>query len=191
MNAVAELTPPPGWTLLSPKNQQAFIRQNFGDMDNVMAVALPNGGKGSVFALLVFLDTGYIDEHAAINERWVEQHLIEEYKIVNHEQEFGTEDTVHWKGFTPKPVYDMTTHCLQYGISLSFGRKPALNLYKICLLRNGAAVLTLVGTSASRLHLKEWQLTPQKAFAYERFNPAQDRRSEGNLNNLMLMNPFI
>lgn len=191
MNTIAVLTPPQGWKLLSQNKQKDFIRKTFGEMDNIISVALPERGDGSVFALLVFRDTGYIDDRSAINERWVQKRLAEEYNIVNHEQEFDAEDIVRWKRFVPKPVYDTTTHCLQYGIELTFGRKPALNLYKIYLLRNGAAVLTLVGTPADHLQLQAWKITPDKQFSYERFDPARDRQAEGNLNNLMLMNPFL
>jgi hypothetical protein len=61
----------------------------------------------------------------------------------------------------------------------------------MCLVRNGAVVLTLVGTPADNLNLQEWRVTPKDSLRYERFDPHSDPRAEGTLINLLLMNRFI
>ena len=167
MTDIATLTPPKGWKILSHAEQQAFIREHLGDASDIIAIALPSGGDGSVFAQLSYLD------------------------ILNQESGLTGKDAVRWKTFAPAPKYDPATRCVEYGVELSVSGDPALNLYKMCLVRNGAIVLTLVGTPTDGLDLNNWVITPQKNRRSARFDQKSDRRAEGNLINLLLMNRFI
>ncbi|WP_225757213.1 DUF2167 domain-containing protein [Cardiobacterium sp. Marseille-Q4385] len=191
MTDIATLTPPKGWKILSHAEQQAFIREHLGDASDIIAIALPSGGDGSVFAQLSYRPVGYVDDNTPIDPTRVRQGISEDLDILNQESGLTGKDAVRWKTFAPAPKYDPASRCVEYGVELSVSGDPALNLYKMCLVRNGAIVLTLVGTPTDGLDLNNWVITPQNNLRYERFDPKSDRRAEGNLINLLLMNRFI
>ncbi|MFC2503810.1 MAG: DUF2167 domain-containing protein, partial [Cardiobacterium sp.] len=111
--------------------------------------------------------------------------------ILNQESGLTGSEAVRWKSFAPAPKYDNASRCVEYGVELNIGQDPALNLYKMCLVRNGALVLTLVGKPGDGLSLQGWRVTPQDSLRYERFDPKSDPRAEGTIINLLLMNRFI
>ena len=191
MTDIATLTPPKGWKVLNRTEQQTFIREHLGDTSDIIAIALPNGGDGSVFAQLSYNPVGYVDDNIPIDPARVRQGISEDLDILNQESGLTGKDAVRWKTFAPAPKYDPASRCVEYGVELSVSGDPALNLYKMCLVRNGALILTLVGTPEDGLELNNWHIKVQDSLRYERFDPKSDRRAEGNLINLLLMNRFI
>ena len=191
MNDIATLTPPKGWKVLSESEKQRFINEHLGGVDDIIAIALPDGGNGSVFAQLSYRPAGYVDDNIPIDPTRVRQGISEDLDMLNQESGLTGSEAVRWKSFAPAPKSDSASRCVEYGVELSIGQEPALNLYKMCLLRNGALVLTLVGTPADGLSLQGWRITPQDNLRYERFDPHSDPRAEGTIINLLLMNRFI
>ena len=180
MNDIATLTPPKGWKVLNDSQKQQFINEHLGGVDDIIAIAVPDGGDGSVFAQLSYRPAGYI-----------RQGISEDLDILNQESGLTGSEAVRWKSFAPAPKYDNASRCVEYGVELNIGQDPALNLYKMCLVRNGALVLTLVGKPGDGLSLQGWRVTPQDSLRYERFDPKSDPRAEGTIINLLLMNRFI
>ncbi|MDO4642330.1 MAG: DUF2167 domain-containing protein [Cardiobacteriaceae bacterium] len=192
MTDIATLNPPSGWKILDETQRKRFIAEHLGDASDVIAIALPDGGNGSVFAQLSYRPIGYVDDNVQIDTTRVRQGISEDLDMINQESGLSGNDAVRWKGFSPAPQYDSSNHCVEYGVELSIGKDPALNLYKVYLIRNGALILTLVGTPQDGLDLQNWSVTPQDTLRYEKFNPKSgDTRAEGNLVNVLLMNRFI
>ena len=181
MNDIATLTPPKGWKVLNDSQKQQFINEHLGGVDDIIAIAVPDGGDGSVFAQLSYRPAGYVDDNSPIDPTRIRQGISEDLDILNQESGLTGSEAVRWKSFAPAPKYDNASRCVEYGVELNIGQDPALNLYKMCLVRNGALVLTLVGKP----------VTPQDSLRYERFDPKSDPRAEGTIINLLLMNRFI
>lgn len=190
----ATLIAPEGWKVLSASEQHHFIQSEFGDDAgrNILAIARKNDADG-VFALLEYRQTGYIENPSLqqVDERALIQKANEDLHMLNQENGFSDAETVRWKGFVLKPRFDAQRHILEYGVELRFGDLPAVNLYQMQLLRNGVLVLTLVGMPEDKLNFKGWQYKFDSAWKYENYQPSRDRKSEGTLANLMLMNRFI
>lgn len=190
----ATLITPEGWTILSPAEQDIFIQTEFGDGAgrNIFAVAQKNQAEG-VFALLDYRQTGYIENPSLqqINEQALIERTNEDLQMLNQENGFSEAEKVRWKGFVLKPRFDDKHYVLEYGVELRFGNMPAVNLYRMQLLRDGVLVLTLVGMPQDQLSLNGWQYQYDSAWDYQRYQASRDRKSEGTLANLMLMNRFI
>ena len=191
MNDIATLTPPQGWKLLNGSQKQRFINEHLSGAEDIIAIALPDGGDGSVFAQLSYRPAGYVDDNIPIDPTRIRQGISEDLDILNQESGLTGSEAVRWKSFAPAPKYDNASRCVEYGVELNIGQDPALNLYKMCLVRNGALVLTLVGKPGDGLSLQGWRVTPQDSLRYERFDPKSDPRAEGTIINLLLMNRFI
>ena len=58
MNDIATLTPPKGWKVLNDSQKQQFINEHLGGVDDIIAIAVPDGGDGSVFAQLSYRPAG-------------------------------------------------------------------------------------------------------------------------------------
>lgn len=190
----ATLIAPEGWTVLKPAEQNAFIQAEFGQElgRNILAVARKNGAQ-DVFALLEYRQTGYIENPSLqqINEQVLIQKANEDLQMMNQENGFSEAEKVRWKGFVLKPRFDEQHYVLDYGVELRFGDLPAVNLYRMQLLRDGVLILTLVGMSQDQLNFNGWQYHYDSAWNYRQYNPNRDRKAEGTLANLMLMNRFI
>jgi len=52
MNDIATLTPPQGWKLLNGSQKQRFINEHLSGAEDIIAIALPDGGDGSGVAPL-------------------------------------------------------------------------------------------------------------------------------------------
>ena len=191
MNDIATLTPPKGWKVLNDSQKQQFINEHLGGVDDIIAIAVPDGGDGSVFAQLSYRPAGYVDDNIPIDPTRIRQGISEDLDILNQESGLSGKDAVRWKTFAPAPKYDPASRCVEYGVELSVSGDPALNLYKMCLVRNGALILTLVGTPEDGLELSHWHIKVQDSLRYERFDPKSDPRAEGTIINLLLMNRFI
>lgn len=184
---------PEGWRILTGGALSSFINDEFGDSGrDILAAAKPANGADGVFAIFEHQASGYIERPASnINQAFYVQKTQEDLQILNDENGFTDAEKVRWKGFALTPRYDNSKHTLDYGIELYFGRDVAVNLYRMLLIRDGALVLTLVGTPRERLSLQGWSIAPDPAIAYERYQSGRDPKAEGTLENLMLMNRFI
>ena len=146
MNDIATLTPPKGWKVLNDSQKQRFINEHLSGAEDIIAIALPDSGDGSVFAQLSYRPAGYVDENIQIDPTRVRQGISEDLDMLNQESGLTGNDAVRWKTFSPAPKYDSANHCVEYGVELTIGQDSVLNRYKMYLVRNGAVVLTLVGT---------------------------------------------
>ncbi|MDO5091188.1 MAG: DUF2167 domain-containing protein [Cardiobacteriaceae bacterium] len=186
---------PADWQILNDNERRRFFADEYGEADsgsNILAVAKPKAGKEGVFALLATLPVGYIDAAGGhIDVAAVKSKAEEDLLILNQENGLQGADEIRFKKFAPPPSYDSAHHTVSYGIELAFGRTPALNLYRIQLVRDGALVLTLVGTPADKLSLDGFAIEPESDKRYDAFNPNTDRRSESSLTNLLMMNRFV
>lgn len=185
------LTVPAGWQLLNDAERRNFLINELGDdgQGNILAVAKRSDG---VFALLTALPVGYVDSAGGqIDVQAVRSNTEEDLLILNQENGLEGADEVQFKKFAPPPSYDSAQYSVTYGVELSFGREPALNLYRIQLVRDGALILTLVGKPADQLALEGFTIHPPSGQRYENFNPNTDRRSESTLTNMLMMNRFV
>ena len=103
----------------------------------------------------------------------VRQGISEDLDMLNQESGLSGNDAVRWKTFSPAPKYDSANHCVEYGVELTIGQDSALNRYKMCLVRNGAVVLTLVGTPADNLKPARLARHPERQPALRTLRPAQ------------------
>ena len=169
MNDIATLTPPKGWKVLNDSQKQRFINEHLSGAEDIIAIALPDSGDGSVFAQLSYRPAGYVDENIQIDPTRVRQGISEDLDMLNQESGLTGNDAVRWKTFSPAPKYDSANHCVEYGVELTIGQDSVLNRYKMYLVRNGAVILTLVGTPACRRHTHQpaldepLYLKPQRA----------------------------
>ena len=194
MTIQANLTVPAGWRILSDAERRDFLINELGEGDgqsNILAIAKPSSGDG-VFAMLTTLAIGYVDSAGGhIDVQAVRSNTEEDLLILNQENGLEGADEVRFRKFSPPPSYDSAEHSVTYGMELSFGREPALNLYRIRLVRDGALVLTVVGKPSDGLSLAGFAIDPPSAQRYENFNPQTDRRSESSLTNVLMMNRFV
>lgn len=191
----SKLIVPDDWQILNAAERSRFFAEEYGEPDgegNVTAVAKPKAGQEGVFAFLAALSVGYVDAGGGhIDVQAVKAKAEEDLLILNQENGLSGADEVRFKKFAPPPSYDSARHTVTYGIELAFGRVPALNLYRIRLVRDGALVLTVVGRPADRLSINGFAIEPAAEKRYENFNPNTDRRSESSLTNLLMMNRFV
>ena len=85
MNDIATLTPPQGWKLLNGSQKQRFINEHLSGAEDIIAIALPDGGDGSVFAQLSYRPAGYVDENIQIDPTRVRQGISEDLDMLNQE----------------------------------------------------------------------------------------------------------
>lgn len=189
----ATLIVPDNWVVLNEAERRRFLSEEFGDVSSsVLAVARPKDGKEGVFAVLNRLTVGYVDSAGGhIDTQTVRAKIEEDLLILNQENGVEGADEVRFKKFSPPPSYDSAQHTVTYGVELSFGRDPALNLYRIRLTRDGALLLAVVGKPSDQLSLNGFAIEPAAGQRYENFNPNADRRSESTLTNVLMMNAFI
>lgn len=186
------LTAPENWHILAKSELKNFVENELGESGNlVIAAAKPKQGSSDVFAVLEHQKNGYIaNPNPRINQAFYIQKMQEDLQIQNDENGFSDAEKVRWKGFVLPPKYDGNARILDYGVALYFGQEVAINLYRLQLVRDGALVLTLVGTPRSHLSFEGWKISVDANLRYEK-HQANDPVSEGNLENLMLMNRFI
>lgn len=191
----SKLIVPADWQVLDEQARSRFFAEEYGEPDSgahIIAVAKPQAGEEGVFALLTTLPVGYVDAAGGhIDFAAVKAKAEEDLLILNQENGLQGAEEVRLKKFAPPPSYDSAKHAVTYGIELSFGRVPALNLYRIQLVRDGALVLTVVGKPGDRLSLQGFDIEVAADKRYETFNPNTDRRSESSLTNLLMMNRFV
>ena len=103
MNDIATLTPPQGWKLLNGSQKQRFINEHLSGAEDIIAIALPDGGDGSVFAQLSYRPAGYVDENIQIDPTRVRKGISEDLDMLNQESGLSGNDAVRWKTFPPRP----------------------------------------------------------------------------------------
>lgn len=184
---------PNDWYVLTDAQRRSFLSDEFGDVPgSILAVAKPKADKGGVFATLSALSVGYVDSAGGhIDTQAVRANIEEDLLILNQENGLEGADEVRFKKFAPAPSYDNARHTVTYGVELAFGRDPAVNLYRIRLVRDGALLLAVIGKPADGLSLDGFAIEPAAAQRYENFNPNTDRRSESSLTNVLMMNKFV
>lgn len=191
----SKLIVPADWQVLNESERRRFFAEEYGEPDsgsNIIAVAKPKAAQEGVFALLTTLPVGYVDAAGGhIDVAAVKAKAEEDLLILNQENGLEGAEEVRFKKFAPPPSYDSAHHAVTYGIELGFGRVPALNLYRIQLVRDGALVLTVVGRPSDRLSIQGFGIEASQEKRYEAFNPNTDRRSESSLTNLLMMNRFV
>lgn len=191
----SKLIVPADWQVLNESERRRFFAEEYGEPDsgsNIIAVAKPKAAQEGVFALLTTLPVGYVDAAGGhIDVAAVKAKAEEDLLILNQENGLEGAEEVRFKKFAPPPSYDSAHHAVTYGIELGFGREPALNLYRIQLVRDGALVLTVVGRPSDRLSIQGFGIEASQEKRYEAFNPNTDRRSESSLTNLLMMNRFV
>lgn len=184
---------PDDWYILNDAERRNFLASEFGDaQSSILAVARPKAAQDGVFATLSALTVGYVDSVGGhIDTQALRGNIEEDLLILNQENGLEGAEEVRFKKFAPPPSYDSAHHTVTYGVELAFGRDPALNLYRIRLVRNGALVLAVIGKPSDRLSINGFAIEPAAQDRYENFNPNTDRRSESSLTNVLMMNKFI
>ncbi|ABQ13858.1 DUF2167 domain-containing protein [Dichelobacter nodosus] len=190
---MATLRMPESWVLLKNEQRARFLREiEIEDEPALLAVA-QSKEHDHAFALLRHQKSGYVvrPEETPIHPQLIRKQTEADLAILNSESALSEAERVRWQKFYLEPVYQAQTRTVEYGITLLFGNEAAVNLYRMLLVRDGALVLTLVGKPSDHLSLADWAIEPKDEMRYERFDPAHDKKSEGTLDNLILMNRFI
>lgn len=189
---IASLKANDNWQILTDKAQQAFLREEFGHIDERILAVAKHKRYRSAFALLSHMPVGYVSlAQETVDSEKLRENKENELFITNQENGFSGVSALRWKGFSPPPSLDKSIPRLRYGMEIWFGEEAALNRYQHLLTRDGAVVLTLVGNASHALNLDDFSISIDNAYLYRAYNPARDAQLEGDITNLLLMTPFI